>query len=164
MKGSQAAVTVSHTNLAEKSCVSFLIFFFLPPQVTRIDGTVESCPCLRVTQRSFGSQNSSNDITFYRLSMPIECSESFSRSPPHESFFSQKRVTSPQTCCVLSTCDRYTVCSAHSVHLSCRPVLRCPTGIYGIIGCCCALSCNCVVYISPCEVQLFHVYKIIKGI
>ncbi|TMS22614.1 Ryanodine receptor 2 [Larimichthys crocea] len=60
-------------------------------EVTRIDGTVESCPCLRVTQRSFGSQNSYTDITFYRLSMPIECSESFSRSPPNEGLFSPKR-------------------------------------------------------------------------
>ncbi|XP_028331499.1 ryanodine receptor 2 isoform X4 [Gouania willdenowi] len=53
-------------------------------EVTRMDGTIESCPCLKVTQRSFGSQNSSTDITFYRLSMPIECAES--RSPPN--FFS----------------------------------------------------------------------------
>ncbi|XP_035526010.1 ryanodine receptor 2-like [Morone saxatilis] len=60
-------------------------------EVTRIDGTVESCPCLRVTQRSFGSQNSYTDITFYRLSMPIECAESFSRSPLNESLFSPKR-------------------------------------------------------------------------
>uniref|UniRef100_A0A671VHP5 Uncharacterized protein n=1 Tax=Sparus aurata TaxID=8175 RepID=A0A671VHP5_SPAAU len=59
-------------------------------EVTRIDGTVESCPCLRVTQRSFGSQNSYTDITFYRLSMPIECLDSFSRSTP-ESLFSPKR-------------------------------------------------------------------------
>uniref|UniRef100_A0A8C3ASD1 Ryanodine receptor 2 n=1 Tax=Cyclopterus lumpus TaxID=8103 RepID=A0A8C3ASD1_CYCLU len=53
-------------------------------EVTRIDGTVESCPCLKVTQRSFGSQNSYTDITFYRLSMPIECAESFSRSPAND--------------------------------------------------------------------------------
>ncbi|ELK05119.1 Ryanodine receptor 2 [Pteropus alecto] len=49
-------------------------------EVTRIDGTVDSSPCLRVTQKSFGSQNSSTDITFYRLSMPIECAEVFSRT------------------------------------------------------------------------------------
>nr|XP_033467469.1 ryanodine receptor 2-like isoform X2 [Epinephelus lanceolatus] len=60
-------------------------------EVTRIDGTVESCPCLKVTQRSFGSQNSYTDITFYRLSMPIECAESFSRSPTNDSLFSPKR-------------------------------------------------------------------------
>ncbi|KAM3591914.1 uncharacterized protein V6R79_009433 [Siganus canaliculatus] len=60
-------------------------------EVTRIDGTAESCPCLKVIQRSFGSQNSYTDITFYRLSMPIECSESYSRSPPTEGLFSPKR-------------------------------------------------------------------------
>ncbi|KAG7226578.1 hypothetical protein INR49_003735 [Caranx melampygus] len=60
-------------------------------EVTRIDGTVESCPCLKVTQRSFGSQNSYTDITFYRLSMPIECAESFSRSRSNGSLFSPKR-------------------------------------------------------------------------
>ncbi|KAA8581146.1 hypothetical protein FQN60_002727 [Etheostoma spectabile] len=60
-------------------------------EVTRIDGTVESCPCLKVTQRSFGSQNSYTDITFYRLSMPIECAQSFSRSTPNDSLFSSKR-------------------------------------------------------------------------
>ena len=70
-------------------------------QVTRIDGTVELCPCLRVTQRSFGSQNSHNDITFYRLSMPIECSESFSRSSVNESLYSAKRVIELQTWNVL---------------------------------------------------------------
>uniref|UniRef100_A0A7N6A8U4 Ryanodine receptor 2 n=1 Tax=Anabas testudineus TaxID=64144 RepID=A0A7N6A8U4_ANATE len=66
-------------------------------QVTRIDGTVESCPCLKVTQRSFGSQNSSTDLTFYRLSMPIECAESFSRSQHNGSLFSPKRVTDTHT-------------------------------------------------------------------
>uniref|UniRef100_A0A6Q2XQ02 Ryanodine receptor 2 n=1 Tax=Esox lucius TaxID=8010 RepID=A0A6Q2XQ02_ESOLU len=50
-------------------------------EVTRIDGTVESAPCLKVTQRSFGSQNSNPDITFYRLSMPIECNEVLMKSP-----------------------------------------------------------------------------------
>uniref|UniRef100_A0A3Q1CAK1 Ryanodine receptor 2 n=1 Tax=Amphiprion ocellaris TaxID=80972 RepID=A0A3Q1CAK1_AMPOC len=60
-------------------------------EVTRIDGTVESCPCLKVTQRSFGSQNSYTDITFYRLSTPIECDES--RSSPGSAVFSPKRVT-----------------------------------------------------------------------
>ncbi|KAM8837244.1 ryanodine receptor 2 isoform 8-T9 [Spinachia spinachia] len=61
-------------------------------EVTRIDGTMESFPCLKVTQRSFGSQNSYTDITFYRLSMPIECAESFSRSTANDSLFSPKRV------------------------------------------------------------------------
>ncbi|XP_014644513.1 PREDICTED: ryanodine receptor 2 [Ceratotherium simum simum] len=50
-------------------------------EVTRIDGTIDSSPCLKVTQKSFGSQNSSTDIMFYRLSMPIECAEVFSKTP-----------------------------------------------------------------------------------
>ncbi|EPQ17120.1 Ryanodine receptor 2 [Myotis brandtii] len=49
-------------------------------EVTRIDGTADSSPCLKVTQKSFSSQNSSTDIMFYRLSMPIECAEVFSRT------------------------------------------------------------------------------------
>lgn len=64
------------------------VFLF---QVTRIDETIESCPCLKVTQKSFGSQNSYTDITFYRLSMPIECAET--RCPPNGSLFSPNRVT-----------------------------------------------------------------------
>uniref|UniRef100_A0A8C0ZIJ0 Ryanodine receptor 2 n=1 Tax=Cyanistes caeruleus TaxID=156563 RepID=A0A8C0ZIJ0_CYACU len=49
-------------------------------EVMRIDGTIDSCPCLKVTQKSFGSQNSKTDVMFFRLSMPIECAEVFSRS------------------------------------------------------------------------------------
>uniref|UniRef100_A0A4W3IZU4 Ryanodine receptor 2 n=1 Tax=Callorhinchus milii TaxID=7868 RepID=A0A4W3IZU4_CALMI len=61
-------------------------FLPVPPnhehiEVTRIDGTADSSPCLRATQRSFGSQNSNTDIVFYRLSMPIECAEVFSKMP-----------------------------------------------------------------------------------
>ncbi|XP_023805329.1 ryanodine receptor 2 isoform X2 [Oryzias latipes] len=58
-------------------------------EVSRIDGTVECCPCLKVTQRSFGSQNSHTDITFYRLSMPIECAEW--RSGASGNLFSSKK-------------------------------------------------------------------------
>ncbi|XP_038616986.1 ryanodine receptor 2 [Tachyglossus aculeatus] len=49
-------------------------------EVTRIDGTGASSPCLRVTQKSFGAQKSSAEMMFYRLSMPIECAEAFSRA------------------------------------------------------------------------------------
>ncbi|XP_060047921.1 ryanodine receptor 2 isoform X1 [Erinaceus europaeus] len=49
-------------------------------EVTRIDGTIDSSPCLKITQKSFGSQHSSTDIMFYRLSMPIECAEVFSKT------------------------------------------------------------------------------------
>ncbi|XP_031434602.1 ryanodine receptor 2 isoform X2 [Clupea harengus] len=52
-------------------------------QVTRLDGTVDRSPCLKVTQKSSGSQvtsgSVSSDIGYYRLSMPIECAEVFSR-------------------------------------------------------------------------------------
>uniref|UniRef100_A0A4W6FCX7 Ryanodine receptor 2 n=1 Tax=Lates calcarifer TaxID=8187 RepID=A0A4W6FCX7_LATCA len=78
-------------------------------EVTRIDGTVESCPCLKVTQRSFGSQNSYTDITFYRLSMPIECVESFSRSQPNGSLFSPKRVTD-------TVCNTHTHTHTHTTY------------------------------------------------
>ncbi|XP_062980409.1 ryanodine receptor 2 isoform X3 [Elgaria multicarinata webbii] len=61
-------------------------FLPVPPnhehiEVTRIDGTADSSPCLKVTQKSFGSQNSKTEIMFYRLSMPIECAEVFSKIP-----------------------------------------------------------------------------------
>uniref|UniRef100_A0A8C6KAB8 Uncharacterized protein n=1 Tax=Melopsittacus undulatus TaxID=13146 RepID=A0A8C6KAB8_MELUD len=63
-------------------------------EVMRIDGTIDSCPCLKVTQKSFGSQNSKTDVMFFRLSMPIECAEVFSRSAagglPGTGFFSPK--------------------------------------------------------------------------
>uniref|UniRef100_A0A3B3RB91 Ryanodine receptor 2 n=1 Tax=Paramormyrops kingsleyae TaxID=1676925 RepID=A0A3B3RB91_9TELE len=65
-------------------------------EVARIDGTIDGSPCLKVTQRSFGSQNSNTDIVFYRLSMPVECAEGFSKSPgatlpSNGSFFSPKK-------------------------------------------------------------------------
>uniref|UniRef100_A0A452IT39 Uncharacterized protein n=1 Tax=Gopherus agassizii TaxID=38772 RepID=A0A452IT39_9SAUR len=55
-------------------------FFPVPPnhehiEVMRIDGTTDSSPCLKVTQKSFGSQNSKTGIMFFRMSMPIECAE-----------------------------------------------------------------------------------------
>ncbi|KAK1794494.1 hypothetical protein P4O66_011363, partial [Electrophorus voltai] len=65
-------------------------------EVTRIDGSVESSPCLKVIQRSFGSQNSNTDMAFYRLSMPIECAESFGKPaggtlPANGSIFTPKK-------------------------------------------------------------------------
>ncbi|XP_049611963.1 ryanodine receptor 3 isoform X1 [Syngnathus scovelli] len=41
-------------------------------EVTRIDGTVDSPPCLKVTHKTFGTQNSNNDMIYCRLSMPVE--------------------------------------------------------------------------------------------
>uniref|UniRef100_A0A8B9HRZ5 Ryanodine receptor 3 n=1 Tax=Astyanax mexicanus TaxID=7994 RepID=A0A8B9HRZ5_ASTMX len=41
-------------------------------EVTRIDGTVDTPPCLKVTHRTFGTQASNNDMIYCRLSMPVE--------------------------------------------------------------------------------------------
>ncbi|KAM6965090.1 ryanodine receptor 3 [Aplochiton taeniatus] len=40
--------------------------------VTRIDGTVDSPPCLKVTHKTFGTQTSNNDMVYCRLSMPVD--------------------------------------------------------------------------------------------
>uniref|UniRef100_A0A803TM66 Ryanodine receptor 2 n=1 Tax=Anolis carolinensis TaxID=28377 RepID=A0A803TM66_ANOCA len=74
-------------------------FLPVPPnhehiEVTSIDGTADSSPCLKVTQKTFGSQNSKTDIMFYRLSMPIECAEVFAKMPgggvPNSNLFGPK--------------------------------------------------------------------------
>ncbi|XP_054861880.1 ryanodine receptor 3-like isoform X9 [Amphiprion ocellaris] len=49
--------------------------------VTRIDGTVDSPPCLKVTHKTFGTQNSNADMVFCRLSMPVEFHSFFKSSP-----------------------------------------------------------------------------------
>ncbi|XP_058254474.1 ryanodine receptor 2 isoform X2 [Hemibagrus wyckioides] len=49
-------------------------------QVSYIDGTVGHLPALKVTQRSVGLPDSlSTDVEFYRLSLPIECAQVFSK-------------------------------------------------------------------------------------
>ncbi|XP_061609074.1 ryanodine receptor 3 isoform X2 [Phyllopteryx taeniolatus] len=61
-------------------------------EVTRIDGTVDSPPCLKVTHKTFGTQYSNNEMIYCRLSMPVEffsadmlLEESFKLSrPPKE--------------------------------------------------------------------------------
>ncbi|XP_073497742.1 ryanodine receptor 1 isoform X6 [Phyllobates terribilis] len=50
-------------------------------EVGRIDGTVDNPPCLKVTHKTFGSQNSNNDMLFFRLSMPVEFYETFKCTP-----------------------------------------------------------------------------------
>uniref|UniRef100_A0A3Q3W1X0 Uncharacterized protein n=2 Tax=Percomorphaceae TaxID=1489872 RepID=A0A3Q3W1X0_MOLML len=40
--------------------------------VTRIDGAIDNPPCLKVTHKTFGTQNSNADMVFCRLSMPVE--------------------------------------------------------------------------------------------
>ncbi|KAM5146539.1 LOW QUALITY PROTEIN: ryanodine receptor 1 [Mantella aurantiaca] len=61
-------------------------FVNVPPdhghiEVSRIDGTVDNPPCLKVTHKTFGSQNSNNDMLFFRLSMPVEFYETFKCTP-----------------------------------------------------------------------------------
>ncbi|XP_072515634.1 ryanodine receptor 1 [Salminus brasiliensis] len=46
-------------------------------EVSRVDGTVDSAPCLKLTHKTFGSQNANTDLLFLRLSMPIEFHETF---------------------------------------------------------------------------------------
>lgn len=37
-----------------------------------MDGTVDSAPCIKITHKTFGSQNANTDMLFFRLSMPVE--------------------------------------------------------------------------------------------
>ncbi|TSO67486.1 Ryanodine receptor 3 [Bagarius yarrelli] len=52
--------------------------------VTRIDGTVDSPPCLKVTHKTFGTQNSNADMVFCRLSMPVEFHSTYKSAPSTE--------------------------------------------------------------------------------
>ncbi|ELK05575.1 Ryanodine receptor 3 [Pteropus alecto] len=60
-------------------------------EVVRIDGTMDSPPCLKVTHKTFGTQNSNASMIYCRLSMPVECHSSFSHSPCLDSEAFQKR-------------------------------------------------------------------------
>nr|XP_040130259.1 ryanodine receptor 3 isoform X1 [Ictidomys tridecemlineatus] len=60
-------------------------------EVVRIDGTMDSPPCLKVTHKTFGTQNSNANMIYCRLSMPVECHSSFSHSPCLDSEAFQKR-------------------------------------------------------------------------
>ncbi|XP_041919811.1 ryanodine receptor 1b isoform X8 [Alosa sapidissima] len=46
-------------------------------EVSSVDGTVDSAPCLKMTHKTFGSQNANTDMMFFRLSMPVEFHETF---------------------------------------------------------------------------------------
>lgn len=46
-------------------------------QVSRVDGTVDSAPCLKLTHKTYGSQNANTDMLFLRLSMPIQFHTTF---------------------------------------------------------------------------------------
>ncbi|KAA0711620.1 Ryanodine receptor 3 [Triplophysa tibetana] len=52
-------------------------------KVTRIDGTVDSPPCLKVTHKTYGTQNSNSDMVFFRLSMPVDFQSTFRSSTSH---------------------------------------------------------------------------------
>ncbi|KAM6461143.1 ryanodine receptor 3 [Liasis olivaceus] len=50
-------------------------------EVTRIDGNIDNPPRLKVTHKTFGTQNSNADMMYCRLSMPIEFHSSFTYNP-----------------------------------------------------------------------------------
>lgn len=52
---------------------------------------MDSPPCLKVTHKTFGTQNSNANMIYCRLSMPVECYSSFSHSPCLDSDAFQKR-------------------------------------------------------------------------
>ncbi|XDC62019.1 hypothetical protein R6Z07M_013201 [Ovis aries] len=57
-------------------------FEAVPPEhphyeVTRVDGTVDTPPCLRLTHRTWGSQNSLVEMLFLRLSLPVQFHQHF---------------------------------------------------------------------------------------
>ncbi|XP_038623542.1 ryanodine receptor 1 isoform X2 [Tachyglossus aculeatus] len=50
-------------------------------EVTRMDGTVDSPPCLRVSHRTWGSQNCVTETIFLRLSLPVQFHQQFRCTP-----------------------------------------------------------------------------------
>lgn len=46
-------------------------------KVARMDGTVDTPPCLRLTHRTWGSQNSLVEMLFLRLSLPVQFHQHF---------------------------------------------------------------------------------------
>uniref|UniRef100_A0A8C3CSR3 Ryanodine receptor 3 n=48 Tax=Neognathae TaxID=8825 RepID=A0A8C3CSR3_CAIMO len=56
-------------------------------EIWRIDGTIESPPRLKVTHKTFGTQNSNSDMIYCRLSMPIEFRSSFNFGMGVENIF-----------------------------------------------------------------------------
>ncbi|KAM9224986.1 ryanodine receptor 1 isoform 1-T1 [Dugong dugon] len=57
-------------------------FEAVPPEhphyeVSRVDGTVDTPPCLRLTHRTWGSQNSLVEMLFLRLSLPVQFYQHF---------------------------------------------------------------------------------------
>lgn len=42
-----------------------------------MDGTSDTAPCLKLTHKTFGSQNANTDMLFMRLSLPVQFHETF---------------------------------------------------------------------------------------
>ncbi|XP_064920312.1 ryanodine receptor 3 isoform X6 [Columba livia] len=75
-------------------------------EICRIDGTIESPPRLKVTHKTFGTQNSNSDMIYCRLSMPIEFRSSFNFSMGVENASSdvfQKRKHSQEIAALSTT-------------------------------------------------------------
>ncbi|XP_029456052.1 LOW QUALITY PROTEIN: ryanodine receptor 3 [Rhinatrema bivittatum] len=51
-------------------------------EVIRIDGTIDSPPCLKVIHKTFGTQKSNVDMIYSRLSMPVEFYSAFTWDIP----------------------------------------------------------------------------------
>ncbi|KAJ7417044.1 hypothetical protein WISP_66534 [Willisornis vidua] len=76
-------------------------------KIWRIDGTIESPPRLKVTHKTFGTQNSNSDMIYCRLSMPIEFYSSFNFNMGVENASSdvfQKRKHSQEIAATSTTC------------------------------------------------------------
>ncbi|XP_069065087.1 ryanodine receptor 3 isoform X1 [Pleurodeles waltl] len=58
-------------------------------EVTRIDGTIDSPPCLKVIHKTFGTQNSNADMIYCRLSMPVEFYSAFYAD---DAFFKRSQI------------------------------------------------------------------------
>uniref|UniRef100_A0A2I3H0N9 Ryanodine receptor 1 n=1 Tax=Nomascus leucogenys TaxID=61853 RepID=A0A2I3H0N9_NOMLE len=63
--------------MAWPSLLPSSVLYSLPPQVSRVDGTVDTPPCLRLTHRTWGSQNSLVEMVFLRLSLPVQFHQHF---------------------------------------------------------------------------------------
>uniref|UniRef100_A0A8C5BBS0 Ryanodine receptor 1 n=1 Tax=Gadus morhua TaxID=8049 RepID=A0A8C5BBS0_GADMO len=53
-------------------------------EVSRVDGTVDTAPCLKINHKTFGSQNANTDMLFMRLSMPVQFHEVFKDVVPDD--------------------------------------------------------------------------------
>uniref|UniRef100_A0A8C3HTP2 Ryanodine receptor 1 n=1 Tax=Chrysemys picta bellii TaxID=8478 RepID=A0A8C3HTP2_CHRPI len=68
----------------------------IPPRVSRIDGTVDNPPCLKLTHRTFGSQNAVSELLFLRLSMPVEFHEKFKAENEKDAYYHSVRIFAGQ--------------------------------------------------------------------